>query len=1578
MRRTHTKLVRFIVRIWIKGTVLIVTFASTIQLGGADSAIAEIIPTTNETATEVTVSSPNQLDISGGQTSGDGHNLFHRFEQFDLQTGQTANFITVPDIQNVLSHIQGSASNIDGLLQITGSSANLYLINPSGILFGPNAQLNLPGDLTVTTATSVSFGNQLFSATGAVADLLANQTIDYSTFFGNPTAFDFATNAAIVNLGHLAVSPNRAITMMGATLLNTGSLSAPGGRLTLIATTAGNLIRIDAPDRLLSLEVSPASALQTASPSLSEMLTGSGFDYANTLVVEADGTVRLTRSGTALPTGDSGEQAMPLAGMAIASGTLSAASPDGLGGEINLLGSQVGVIDATISALGQTGGGVLRIGGDYLGGSRLPTARQTYIDAQSTLSADAIAQGNGGQIYVWSDEATQFYGHLSAQGGRLFGNGGFAEVSGKQALSYRGSINLAAPQGTLGHILFDPYSIIIKNGSSGGAPLPSPFFYNQAALFDVTFYEKDLELLSNVTLLAAHDIIIEDLEDGALSFVSPSNVTFHTDTNGIFGGSFIMRDTTDTIRTAGGDLKIVNDGYLEDPLNSYILLGNVDTRAVGTSPAGPDGNITLRTAGSITARSLNAGTGDIQLLGNSIDLAGGNSSVTAQNITLAPRFLEKDIRLGGAASNGLESVLDLSMTDLNAISPNTGQITIGSPTGLGDMTFLSDLPDIAPITLLGSENARLFGPNSNTLWTITGQNSGSLSSLPPSLPSQPSEPNPINFSGFGNLIGGNQNDTFNFAFSNPEQSPQVTQTIQGGAGTLTFTGNDIDLAAAVSGSGQLRLFPDLLEAETLTIGGNESSEQFNLSDLELNAIQAGFESIEIGSDRGGSLIVSGDQQFSSSVTLKSGGTIDSTNGTLSTLAGADITLRANGNIATGDLTSNGGDITLTSATGTLTTGAINSASEIQGGDITLDSAQNITTGYITAASTNPSDSPPAGGDISLTSGENIRAVEPVLSNGIPTSIETTPGGRITLTNKGSAPFRIGEAASTVPLNGTVGQITDQLNALSDVELRSPLREGNITIVTNADVINPEETPVISLPPIASPPLVTPPLAAPSVAVPPIVAPLINEERHSKGGGSSVVLSAPNSAETNEIFSQIETTASAQFEAYLSSSRNQPAKIATLAQVQDTLNRVRRQQSQVRPALVYAYFVPSAASAASVQPTGDTAERLPQPDDQLEVMVVTAAGTPIRQRQWGVTRAEVEATALEFRRQVTSQFSRPNQYLPGAQQLYQWLLAPIEADLSSQAINSLAFIMDDGLRTLPIAALHNGQQFLVEKYSLGLVPTFSLTNFGLEEGGSEGRAEEDAVARQRIIATGDEEGVMEADEARWRSLPRESPQQVLAMGASRFENQPALPAVEAELSFISDELWLGRTYLNEDFTLENLKTQVASHQYNTVHLATHATFSPGDHESAYIQLWEQRIGLAELEALNLGDSNIDLIILSACSTAMGDRNSEYGFAGFAVSAGSQSAMASLWPVSDEGTLGFMTQFYQHLPSAVTRSEALRETQMSLLNGDIGIDNGQLYDAHDDVLAVLPELEQSGSWNFSHPFYWSAFTMIGSPW
>ena len=125
--------------------------------------------------------------------------------------------------------------------------------------------------------------------------------------------------------------------------------------------------------------------------------------------------------------------------------------------------------------------------------------------------------------------------------------------------------------------------------------------------------------------------------------------------------------------------------------------------------------------------------------------------------------------------------------------------------------------------------------------------------------------------------------------------------------------------------------------------------------------------------------------------------------------------------------------------------------------------------------------------------------------------------------------------------------------------------------------------------------------------------------------------------------------------------------------------------------------------------------------------------------------------------------------------------------------------------------------------------------------------------------------------------------------------------------------------------------------------------------------------------------VDLLVLSACRTAMEDRNAELGYAGLAVAAGVKSALASIWYVSDEGTLGLMTEFYSHLNNVKIKAEALRQAQLAMLRGDVVIVDGELRGSGTRGVLKLPsELANIKEKKFSHPYYWAGFTMVGSPW
>jgi CHAT domain-containing protein len=217
-----------------------------------------------------------------------------------------------------------------------------------------------------------------------------------------------------------------------------------------------------------------------------------------------------------------------------------------------------------------------------------------------------------------------------------------------------------------------------------------------------------------------------------------------------------------------------------------------------------------------------------------------------------------------------------------------------------------------------------------------------------------------------------------------------------------------------------------------------------------------------------------------------------------------------------------------------------------------------------------------------------------------------------------------------------------------------------------------------------------------------------------------------------------------------------------------------------------------------------------------------------------------------------------------------------------------------------------------------------------------------------------------------------------MGASKFQQLPPLPAVPVELDVITQQLWPGKSFLNEGFSLNNLKSQ--RQPYGIIHLATHADFEPGDASNSYIQLWDSQLKMNQLRQMRWNQPpQVELLVLSACRTAVGDVEAELGFGGLAVQAGVKSALASLWYVDDGGTLALMSEFYRQLsqPDVTIKAEALRRAQITMLRGQLRLEEGELRGpGFRGSIPLPPELE--GNQDFSHPYYWAAFTMIGSPW
>ncbi|NJN71535.1 MAG: filamentous hemagglutinin N-terminal domain-containing protein [Limnothrix sp. RL_2_0] len=198
-----------------------------ISLGFSLPVIAQPI-TSSSNATGTTVNqSGKQFDIGGGALSGDAKNLFHDFDRFGLNQGQIANFLSQPNIENILGRVSGGETSfINGLLQITGGNSNLYLLNPTGIIFGENARLNIAGDFTATTATGIKFEDNWFSAFGEN---------DYVNLVGEPTQFlfDLDNPQNIINQGNLTVTEGQSLNLFAGSIRNAGTLQARSGQINI-------------------------------------------------------------------------------------------------------------------------------------------------------------------------------------------------------------------------------------------------------------------------------------------------------------------------------------------------------------------------------------------------------------------------------------------------------------------------------------------------------------------------------------------------------------------------------------------------------------------------------------------------------------------------------------------------------------------------------------------------------------------------------------------------------------------------------------------------------------------------------------------------------------------------------------------------------------------------------------------------------------------------------------------------------------------------------------------------------------------------------------------------------------------------------------------------------------------------------------------------------------------------------------------------------------------------------------------------------------------------------------------------
>jgi len=374
-----------------------------------------------------------------------------------------------------------------------------------------------------------------------------------------------------------------------------------------------------------------------------------------------------------------------------------------------------------------------------------------------------------------------------------------------------------------------------------------------------------------------------------------------------------------------------------------------------------------------------------------------------------------------------------------------------------------------------------------------------------------------------------------------------------------------------------------------------------------------------------------------------------------------------------------------------------------------------------------------------------------------------------------------------------------------------------------------------------------------------------------------------------------------------------------------------QNKKYNPAIMHIRFT---------QSKGKTIDK--NADAFLDLTVISSSGNLSGKR--------IELTTKKFAknlRALYSQLSRQedldvdNESSP-SRILYEILFKSVEEELDKDEITTLLISADRGLQAVPFAALHDGNKYFGEKYAFAITPSLSLTNLDFSD---------------------------------------KKDKKILAIGASQFEELAPLPLVNQELKNISNPINKD-IVLNKEFTPETFFEKAIQDKYDKIHLATHAEFKPGGPESSQLFSGTNPISLDKFSILRKGrlDNPLELIVLSACRTAVGDQDTELGFSGLALQAGSKSAVGTLWYVDDVMTSAYFVQMYSFLDMGIPKAEAMQMTRKAFIQEKIKLEKDSLIGINNQIL--LSNLNNSQKRiirnGLNNPFFWAGIELMGSPW
>ncbi|WP_070303564.1 S-layer family protein, partial [Janthinobacterium sp. HH104] len=789
-------------------------------------------------------------------------NTIINWQSFSIHAGEITRFIQQNGNSAVLNRITGQdPSKILGSLE---SNGKVFLINPNGIVFGQGAKVDVNG----LVASSLGMTNE---------DFLAGKR----QFTAGGVAGGVG-NAGTINAGKggqvLLIAPN---------VENTGIITAPNGEVILAAGRSVQLADPGNPQLRVLVSAPGDQALN-----LGQIIAqGGGIGMAGALVSQ-----RGVLNANSAVVGENGRIVLKASGKALleAGSVTSATGAAGKGGDIQVLGEQVGLLgNAKVDASGTAGGGTVLLGGDYQGkNAAVQNARQVLVGKDASVHADAIDSGNGGKVIAWGNESAQVHGSISARGGAQGGDGGFVETSGHYLAVDGVRVNTDAARGKRGNWLLDPYDITVVSGAGGQLTDVDQFADSPST--GNTSIGADLisDASSNVTLQALHRI----------NFNSAIHITQQG--VGLTAQAGEIINVNAPITTSGGHITLsANDAAAG---MAYGVGSNVNLNAALDSG---NGNVRLSGAGvTFGVGSVNVGNGNLVLranvAGGAIDLTGSGDQLLGSGVTGQTVLLEADnisingaINVGGAAGNagvtmqaftaGREIVLGdkpgnglrLTNAELNRIA--AGSVHIGSATG-GDLT-VEQAVDLATVAPGGGVKNLVLESGGNVLVSNTlalRQDGSGIAATAGGL---------LSVASGGGLSAG----AVNLVADN--------MSLGGGAQSVAATAGGTVSLSRRSSVGTI----------TLGTGAADNASSLGLSEAELKTISAG--TMQVGSDSfAGVVNLIGGLDLASQgelnqLVLRTGGNIN-LNAPLSVARG--LTLASGGNISASGAVSVGGDFLL--------------------------------------------------------------------------------------------------------------------------------------------------------------------------------------------------------------------------------------------------------------------------------------------------------------------------------------------------------------------------------------------------------------------------------------------------------------------------------------------------------------------------------------------------------------------------------------------------------------------------------------------------------------------------------------------